>query len=496
MKSRLNYVLSIIVKRWIVVVLIAMLATFALSLYMGLGQSIWFDEGYSILLAQRPLPELIALTNVDAHPPLYYIVLKGWASVFGWSELALRSLSALLAAGAVGAAALFVRSLFTARIALVVLPFLVLAPFWIRYGYEVRMYALAGLIVLLASYVLTRALRKDAGRGWWIAYAVLVAAGMYTLYMTLVIWLAHLVWLVVTAPSKKTLHKQPFALAFVGSVVLFLPQLPIFLHQTQNSALPGIGSELTLNKLISTLGMLTVYTPGWQIGGWLSLILIAALVLFGFTWSVVTRVGKYKKELLLVTCLVLVPLAFYAVTSLPPRIPIFIERYMAHISLFVALLVGVSVALAWAAKRRRVSVVFGALSLSLSVFGLYRLHDVGNLNLERMQLPMTAEMRQAVPCSKDTVVVADDPYTYIDSAFYFADCNLVFYSPKEIGFSGGYAPLHSSASRLASPDVLTARTIVHLHWDGGNATFAPPATYQQMNVQTFDKQVVTIYEQR
>jgi uncharacterized membrane protein len=146
MTKRLRYVYELLAKRWGFVVGVAMLLTFVLVLYLGKNQSVWFDESYSILLAKRPVGELLALTNVDAHPPLSYLLLKVWGELFGWTELALRSLSALLAVMAVGASALLVRRLYSPRVALAVLPFLVLAPFWLRYGYEIRMYALAGWI--------------------------------------------------------------------------------------------------------------------------------------------------------------------------------------------------------------------------------------------------------------------------------------------------------------------------------------------------------------
>ena len=79
------------------ILVMAMASTFALALSLGLKQSVWFDESYSIMLAKSSIPDLFRLTGVDAHPPFYYLLLKSWTSIFGYSELALRSLSALLA---------------------------------------------------------------------------------------------------------------------------------------------------------------------------------------------------------------------------------------------------------------------------------------------------------------------------------------------------------------------------------------------------------------
>ena len=62
----------------IIVVLAGVLATL-IALAIGVQQSVWFDEAYSVRVAQQPLGDLLSLTAVDTHPPLYYMILKLWA---------------------------------------------------------------------------------------------------------------------------------------------------------------------------------------------------------------------------------------------------------------------------------------------------------------------------------------------------------------------------------------------------------------------------------
>src|SRR5258706_2289879 len=57
-------------------------------------QSLWNDEGSSLRLVQRSIPDLVAAARLDIHPPGYYIALKGWRALAGESEFALRALSA------------------------------------------------------------------------------------------------------------------------------------------------------------------------------------------------------------------------------------------------------------------------------------------------------------------------------------------------------------------------------------------------------------------
>jgi len=482
-----------VVRSWWLWPIVAIFLTYFLIMMLAVGQSVWFDEAYSIALAKRPIGELLALTGVDAHPPLYYLLLKGWAGLFGWGEYALRSLSAVLASLTVGIVFLVVRKLFTTRTALVVLPFVVLAPFALRYGYEIRMYALAALIGALASLALLYAYTSKKKLPWTL-YAILVALGMYTLYMTAALWLAHAIWLLVVSKRKgRPFFKQRWVLALVGAVVLFASYLPTLVYQLTHSALPGIGAPVTLTKLADISSMLLIFTPEWKLNTFISLAILSVIVLVGYLLSVIhKRLPKSQRPFLwFAIALVLVPIAFFALSSLPK--PIFINRYMAHIAIFVYMLIGITVALGWRYGRRAASGALAGISMVLLAFGVVQLSQTGNFVFERMQSPRTAEIRETVACGDQTTVVADDPYTYIDSSYYFNDCNFKFLSADPIAKQGGYAPLFDSTARIDSSADVTTPTLVHLHWDGAAALFVPGARYTLLSSETYDKQVVDTY---
>ena len=99
-------------RHFIIVLILGAALTMLISLSIGLAQSVWFDEAYSIMLAKQSTGELLRLTGLDTHPPLYYLLLKAWAGMFGWSEVALRSLSVIAAGGAVVFAGLLVKRMF------------------------------------------------------------------------------------------------------------------------------------------------------------------------------------------------------------------------------------------------------------------------------------------------------------------------------------------------------------------------------------------------
>ena len=113
------------VYRWLIIAVPVVVAA-ALSLWIGLRQSVWFDEAYSIMVAKRSASEIIRLSALDTHPPLYYLILKIWANVFGWSELALRSLSAIFYGASIAVAGCFIKKHLNTRAAIYVLTMLLL----------------------------------------------------------------------------------------------------------------------------------------------------------------------------------------------------------------------------------------------------------------------------------------------------------------------------------------------------------------------------------
>lgn len=64
-----------------------------LRIYHITQQSFWFDEAFAwnIIIQDDMFPRIAT----DTHPPLYYLLLRGWSDITGDSELALRYFSAL-----------------------------------------------------------------------------------------------------------------------------------------------------------------------------------------------------------------------------------------------------------------------------------------------------------------------------------------------------------------------------------------------------------------
>jgi mannosyltransferase len=467
-----------------------------ISLMVGLQQSVWFDEAYSILLAKQPVMNLIHLTSMDTHPPLYYLLLKGWATLFGWSELALRSLSVVAMGGAVVLGGLLVKRMFGVRAAIVSLPFAALSPFLLRYGFEIRMYALASLIGIAATYTLVVALEtRDRARQWklYTLYAVLVAIGVYTLYYTVLLWIAHFIWLSWRAyQEKKPIIKSPWFAAFAGSVLLFLPWLPMFASQVGNGALAAISQQVTLDNLSGIVSFAFLYMPAWELDGYTTVIVLFVIFVIGVLTTKAFKAASKKERsyLVLLASYTVVPIMLIALLSLVR--PMYVERYISHVLMGGLLFIGVGAAYATRKASPVMSFAVGTLFVIL-LLGVAQLSEVGNYNFQRLQQPAIKTAAASIgTCSKNTTIFAADPYVATELSYYLSSCEIRFYSASDI-LKGGFAPFSDSPLRIANPSkqLENSPKLVYVYY--GQSRLVMPSlltqishhVYGSLNVDTF-----------
>jgi hypothetical protein len=238
---------------------------FALPLLVvGLGfrltqlsaRSLWFDEAFSWRLIQFPIVEMLPRVGRDNHPPLYFILLKGWATVFGDSAFALRSLSVLFGGLTILGAYLFAAEAFGtdllsantnddlhARgrgIGLLAAALVALSAFHIRYSQELRMYSMAAALAIFSSWTLFRALRPRSRLRRWLLYGFLALLLAYTHYYGLFTLAMQAVFvafsLLVRAEWNlpRVLRDSAFRHALLVALLVlagWLPWLPVFLQQ-------------------------------------------------------------------------------------------------------------------------------------------------------------------------------------------------------------------------------------------------------------------------
>jgi hypothetical protein len=170
-----------------ILLLSILLFAFALRLYrLGAG-SLWYDETVSVYLAGQSLPELVAHTAADIHPPGYYLLLHAWTRLAGAGDFAVAFFSLFFGVLLVALVYRLGARLFGPRTALLAAGLVALSPYNVWYSQEVRMYTL-GAALGLGLLDVTLSWLQVQGRGgrqttrYLAGYALFGALGLWTLY--------------------------------------------------------------------------------------------------------------------------------------------------------------------------------------------------------------------------------------------------------------------------------------------------------------------------
>jgi len=209
---------------WLFLALIILLGVCLRSLWID-WQPIWWDEGYSIYFATESIPQMLALTARDIHPPLYYALLHAWSTLTDSTDPAtLRTLSILIGALALPIFAWLTHILFrsSARTLIATL-LLAVSPIHLFYSQELRMYGLALLLGLVTTIYLWNLFTAPSPRAV-LGYALAISLALYTIYYSALLILAHAIWLL--WQFRTDLKKcKPFIISALIAALLYLPWL-------------------------------------------------------------------------------------------------------------------------------------------------------------------------------------------------------------------------------------------------------------------------------
>jgi mannosyltransferase len=226
---------------------------------------LWLDEALTVNIARLPLSDLHEALRHDGAPPLFYLLLHAWISVFGSSDVAVRALAGLFSVatlpviwfagrrlGRPGAPGPIAADPPSARL-VAALSVLVLAcsPFAIRYGTETRMYSLVMLLVAIGYLALRRAFERPS-LGRLALVALLSAALLYTQYWSMYLLAVvgvGAVWRAWRAPEPADRRAgRGVVVALIAGLIVFAPWIPTFLYQTAHTGTPWGSGQIPLSS--------------------------------------------------------------------------------------------------------------------------------------------------------------------------------------------------------------------------------------------------------
>jgi 4-amino-4-deoxy-L-arabinose transferase-like glycosyltransferase len=335
------------------------------------AQSFWWDEAYSAVVARGSLSEIVAaITAADFHPPLHYVLFHYWRLVAGESEYALRFTA--VAAGTLTVALAFAtgRRLFGTLGGIAATLLFTASPFLVYYSTEARMFSLAALFALLATYLGHRAV--DGGRRDWLLVAAALAIGAYNYYYAIFAAIPIGLLALARAPRKPSALVGCIAAGALAALV-YAPWLPIAFGRAIEWTSPWTPPTTPQRVLAWTWPALLTGIPAYELwrderlralmaaaAGLAALALLAVLVL---------RRARYARSLWYAAAAALVPLGCMAAIAIVR--PIYHPRYATPVEPGLLLLFAGAIALPsrWMLPLR---VLAAIVVLALFGWGLWR----------------------------------------------------------------------------------------------------------------------------
>jgi mannosyltransferase len=334
-----------------------LLALMAISAYMRsryLGGELWIDEAITTGIATHALTTIPHILRFDGNPPLYYMLLHVWMSMFGSSETATHSLSLVFGLLTIPIGGWAGWTLFGRR-AGIMTAILFASNAWLTaYAQETRMYELMGLLGLTATagFVLGFVHRR---RRFLILFGLSLTAMLYTHSWGTLFFAGSAIALIpslMSTDDRRGLLRDA-VITFVGAGILYLPWLPTLLFQVAHTAAPWataprFGAPVLISR--DLLGGDRI-TMALVLGG-----AIGLAPLF-------TRRYRRTREWTTLWTLIVLPVATLALAWAESQVsPAFESRYFAPVLGALLLLV------AWGCSRAR---AIGVVAIALSLVYLH-----------------------------------------------------------------------------------------------------------------------------
>lgn len=284
---------------------------------------------------------MLSVVMKDTAPPLFYLVGYFWGQLFGYSEVALRSLSLLLMVLAAVFAGLTVYEIDKDKTkGFLASGLAFFSPFLLTFAFEWRMYALLTFTVMASTYFFVA--KK------WLWYVIFALAALYTHHFAVFTVFGQGVWFLMSdfpfrKPKKWIGALKPFLWIVFGYSFWLYPMY------IQIQRVKGGGFWLSVPTINDLADLLYRFATGGVAKNWRVLVSIMGIVLMASKeWG---RVAKNWLGLLVIFS---APIFLSYLLSLVIT-PIFYDRYL------LSSVVGSSVLMILGTKKKFVFVGLGLL---------------------------------------------------------------------------------------------------------------------------------------
>lgn len=363
--------------------------------------SLWGDEAFASILAQKNLLDIITIAAHDTSPPLHYILLHFWIAAFGTSEIAIRSFPILLFILLSFVVYRFTKEVFGGKAARFAFVLTLLNPFLFLYVFEARMYMLLALTTVSSMwFFVTRR---------WFLYVVVTVASLYTHHFALFIVFVQVVYYV--AANLKNVIANPlrdsFIKAFLAVCLLYIPWLPALYLQTTMVTKDFWLSRPNIYDLREFFYKFAVGIEKLPFRDILLLVSLGLLIL---------RKWVVKRDLVFVLWLVLPAIITYVISQVSR--PVFFDRYL--------IVSGAALPILLASQTRKIGITL----IAILIFGLF------SIDLHTFTHPTKQPFRDVAQFVNQNYAKNQTVINYYTNALHYFELkhygiNVKIYSPLE-----------------------------------------------------------------
>ncbi len=408
-------VLTMEEQRWRLAVVVELVLGAVLgSLFLG-THGLFLDESVSATLATAPWHRFVnVVSHREANMALYYLLLRGWV-VLGHSEIALRSLSVILAVGALWVVIMLARSLFGRRVALIAGLLLAVDPLYVQFAQDVRGYSLALLLVSASCFFFVRGIRQvdPPPRLCWTAYTIVTALAAYSNFWAALVPVGQALSLAFLPPGR-----IPWRRVLTSAVALIVLLVPLgLLIESTDSAGVNWAAGSSAGRLFTHIRAAVPHAV-LDLLVLVAVVAVVAVVVLARRRADVGKVFARQWPLFFTACWLVVPVAAVVMLSLVDR-PLLVVRYL-MVSLPAAiLLVAVGVERVSSRARRGATALAAVLLVVLvgvSALGVAQWYSLGGP--QDFRAPVAYIAARAQP--GDGVLIFA-PYERMPVEWYMAD---------------------------------------------------------------------------
>ena len=384
---------------------------------LALGDAaVWWDEAWSVWVAQQNIAETTRLTASDVHPPLYQWALHLWVRLAGISEFAVRYLSVAWSTLTVAMIYAIARRVGTSRMAWIALVFAATSAFAIHWAQETRMYAQTAFFTAWLSYIYLRLRAVSAHhqgvRGWWVALVIAGAGVALSHYLgAFVLVIINLHWLLTLPRPTRAFHGRWVAAMTITAGILLL-WVAYAIGLTRSGNIDNDFSALLAFQLFATLMVagtsINIHEYALITGG---LTLIYALGLARYA----SADDRQESALLIALMALLPPLAIYLLSLIESSFysPKPEERYM--IIFTPVLFVGIGAVIDQLARVRRIGSALAILVMGiwLTVYALAYARDWDARYMQDDYATMISTVATLAQPNEPILFVSDDRYPLV-----------------------------------------------------------------------------------